>query len=59
MITSGFQVGRTGFRPNGKEKGKVETAKKRGCREGHTSAHPKEGGQPETFKKIRAKRRKE
>ena len=24
MITGGFQVGRTGFRPYGKEKGKVE-----------------------------------
>ena len=30
MITSGFQVGRTGFRPDGKEKGKVETAKETG-----------------------------
>ena len=27
MITSGFQVGRTGFRPDGKEKGKVENAR--------------------------------
>ena len=24
MVTGGFQVGRTGFRPDGKEKGKVE-----------------------------------
>ena len=58
-ITSGFQVGRTGFRPNGKEKGKVEKRQKRGCRERHTSAHPKEDGQPRTFKRIRAERRKE
>ena len=27
MITNGFQVGRTGFRLDGKEKGKVENAK--------------------------------
>ena len=27
MITSSFQVGKTGFRPNGKEKGKVELPK--------------------------------
>ena len=30
MITSGFQVGRTGFRPNGKEKGKVEKTSETG-----------------------------
>ena len=59
MITSGFQVGRTGFRPDGKEKGKVEKHQKWGCREGHTSAHPKEDGQLGTFKRIRAERRKE
>ena len=27
MITSGFQVGRTEFRPDGKEKGKVENTR--------------------------------
>ena len=59
MMTSGFQDGRTGFRPDGKEKGKVEKCQKRGCREGHTSAPPKEDGQPGTFKRIRAERRKE
>jgi len=43
----------------GKKREKWKLLKKRECREGHTSAHPKEGDQPGNFQKIRAERRKE
>ena len=41
MITSGFQVGRTGFRPDGKEKGKVETVKNGDAEKGIPQHIPK------------------
>ena len=41
------------------KKGKSGRRQKWGYREGHTSARPKEDGQPGTFKRIRAERRKE
>ena len=41
------------------KKGKRGRRQKWGCREGHTSARPKEDGQPEAFKGIRTKRKKE
>ena len=41
------------------KKGKNGRRQKWGCREGHTSARPKEDGQLGTFKRIRAERRKE
>ena len=40
------------------KKGKRRIRQKWGCREGHTSARPKEDGQPEAFEGIRTKRRK-
>ena len=45
--------------PKWERKGKSGKCQKRRCREGHTSAHPKEDGQPGTFKRIRTERRKE
>ena len=41
MITSGFQVGRTGFRPDGKEKGKVENARNGDAEKGIPQHVPK------------------
>ena len=46
------------------KKRKSGRRQKWGCREGHTSARPKEDGQPEdgqpeAFKRIRTERRKE
>ena len=38
--------------------GKKGRRQKWGCQEGHTSARPKEDGQPEAFEGIRTKRRK-
>ena len=41
------------------KKGKRVRRQKWGCREGHTSARPKEDGQPKAFEEIRTKGRKE
>ena len=50
MITSGFQVGRTGFRPDGKEKGKVETAKNGDAKKGIPQHIPKKMANQELSK---------
>ena len=59
MITNDFQKWQNRIPPRWERKGKSRRRQKWGCREGHTSAHPKEDGQPGTFKRIRAERRKE
>ena len=41
IITSGFQIGRTGFRPDGKEKGKVENARNGDAEKGIPQHIPK------------------
>ena len=59
MITNDFQKWQNRIPLKWERKGKSGRRQKWGCREGHTSAHPKEDGQPGTFKRIRAERRKE
>ena len=55
MITSGFQVGRTGFRPDGKEKGKMETAKNRDAEKGIPQHIPKKMANQELSKESELK----
>ena len=59
MITNDFQKWQNRIPPRWERKGKSGRRQKWGCQEGHTSAHPKEDGQPGTFKRIRAEIRKE
>ena len=59
MITNDFQKWQNRTSPRWERKGKSGRHQKWGCWEGHTSTHHKEDGQPGTFKRIRAERRKE
>ena len=56
MITSGFQVGRTGFRPDGKEKGKVETVKNGDAEKGIPQHIPKKVANQELSKESELKK---
>ena len=55
MITSGFQVGRTGFHPDGKEKGKVENAKNGDAEKGIPQHIPKKMANQELSKELELK----
>ena len=55
MITSGFQNGRTGFRPNGKEKGKVENARNGDAEKGIPQHIPKKMANQELSKELELK----
>ena len=55
MITSGFQVGITGFRPDGKEKGKVENAKNEDAEKGIPQHIPKKMANQELSKESELK----
>ena len=59
MITSGFQVGRTGFRPDGKEKGKVEAAKNGDAEKGIPQHIPKKMANQELSKESELKEGKD
>ena len=56
MATDDFQIGRMGFHLTGK-KGKKEELLNRGIKKGMTSAHPKIGNQPWTFREIKAEKK--
>ena len=55
MITSGFQVGRTGFRLDGKEKGKVENARNEDAEKGIPQHIPKKMANQELSKESELK----
>ena len=55
MITSGFQIGRTGFRPDGKEKGKVENARNGDAEKGIPQHIPKKMANQELSKESELK----
>ena len=55
MIISGFQVGRTGFCPDGKENGKVENAKNEDAEKGIPQHIPKKMANQELSKKSELK----
>ena len=55
MITSGFQVGRTGFRPDGKEKGKGENARNGDAEKGIPQHIPKKMANQELSKESELK----
>ena len=55
MITSGFQVGRTGFRLDGKEKGKEENARNRDAEKGIPQHIPKKMANQELSKESELK----
>ena len=59
MITNGFQVSRTGFCPDGKEKGKVENARNGDAEKGIPQHIPKKMANKELSKESELKRRKE
>ena len=55
MITGGFQNGRTGFRPDGKEKGKVENARNGDAEKGIPQHIPKKMANQELSKELELK----